>query len=138
MSAASFAAYRARLVEDSLSTASPAKLLTMLYDRLVLDLDRAKAAQEAGDRAAAGEQLKHAQDIVLELRSSLRLDVWDGAAGLSALYTYLWTELVKANVTCDPALTQSCRDLVEPLRQAWHEAAALVAAGRGGAVAAHA
>ena len=53
------------------STASPARLLVMLYDRLVLDLQR---AVEHGDRAEfldAGRQLMHAQEIVLELQGSL-------------------------------------------------------------------
>ncbi len=121
------AAARARFVDDSLATASPAVLLTRLYDRLVLDLARAEQAQRAGDRATASTQLLHAQDIVAELLSSLDADAWDGGPGLAAIYGFLLTELVDANVTSDADRTASCRSLVEPLRDAWHDAARLAA-----------
>ena len=61
----------------------------MLYDRLVRDLVTAEQATRAGQFAVTTSELVHAQAIVLELRTSLDLDVWDGAAGLAALYTYL-------------------------------------------------
>lgn len=114
---------RARYAADSLATASPARLLVMLYDRLVRDLVTAEEAVRGRDLAAASEQLLHAQAIVLELRTNLDLDVWDGARGLADLYTYLHGELVTANVTKDADRTARCRRLVEPLRDAWREAA---------------
>lgn len=123
-----YATVRNRYLDDTVATASPAKLLTMLYDRLVLDLERAETAQRAGDRAAAGPHLLHAQDIVSELAATLDVDAWQGARGLMSVYTYLLTELVGANVSCDPARTAACKGLVAPLRDAWHEAAAQLAA----------
>lgn len=117
------AAARARFVDDSLATASPAVLLTRLYDRLVLDLARAEQAQRTGDRAIANAQLQHAQDVVAELLSSLDVTAWDGGPGLAALYGFLLTEMVGANVGSDADRTAGCRALVEPLRDAWHEAA---------------
>jgi flagellar protein FliS len=123
MSPATYAAQRSRFVDNSITTASPARLLIMLYDRLILDLVRAETAQESGDRAAASRQLLHAQEIVLELVSSLRTDEWEGAAGLAAIYGFLHTELVQANVTADPERTRQCRLLVEPLAEAWRAAA---------------
>lgn len=113
-----------RYRREAVSTASPAKLLTMLYDRLVLDLDRAAVALEADDRAGAHAQLTHAQDIVHALRDNLDVAAWDGGPGLLSLYDYLLTELVGANVARDAARVTACRDLVIPLREAWHEAAA--------------
>ncbi|MFC4062438.1 flagellar export chaperone FliS [Planomonospora corallina] len=125
---------RARYLADSVSTASPGKLLVMLYDRLVLDLVKGEEALGRGDRETASAQLQHAQDIIIELRSSLRMDVWDGAAGLSELYGFLLTQLIQANVRADAAQVASCRALVEPLRDAWRtavtEAGAVGAAAR--------
>jgi flagellar protein FliS len=118
------AALLAKFRRESLSTASPAQLLTMLYDRLLLDLDRAVAALESGDRALANEQLGHAQQIVHELRCSLDVAAWDGAPQLLDIYNYLYTELVSANLAHDPARVTACRALVAPLRDAWHQAAA--------------
>jgi flagellar secretion chaperone FliS len=124
----STASLRARYLGDTVTTASPQQLLVMLYDRLALDLDRARTALEAGNRAAAGEQLSHAQDIVLELRSSLQVDAWEGGPRLASLYSWLLTELVQANVKADRNRVASCLAVVEPLRDAWRQAAASLAA----------
>ena len=119
---------RARYITDAIHTASPAKLLMMLFDRLVLDLARGEQAMIDGNRPEANTNLLHAQDIVTELHVSLNLDVWDGAAGLAALYAFVETELVNANVRGDAAKVKAIRDLMEPLRDTWREAAMAVAA----------
>jgi len=109
-------------------SASPAQLLTMLYDRLLLDLARAEAAQNAENWPVASEQLLHAQAIIAELQSSLKVDEWDGGPGLFALYTYINTSIIKSNVNRNVFLTTECIGLIEPLRQAWVDAADLLAA----------
>ena len=113
-----------RYLADSLSTASPATLLVMLYDRLVLDLQRAEQAQRDGDRETAHLNLVHAQDIVRELLSSLEVEKWEGGPGLRSLYTWLLQELAVANVSGDAERTAACRtSTVEPLAEAWRQAA---------------
>jgi flagellar protein FliS len=113
---------RTRYLAESVATASPGQLLVMLYDRLVVDLTQAEDALRARDNATASARLMHAQDIVSELRGSLDLTVWDGAAGLAQLYGYLFTRLIKANVSSDADVVAECRGIVEPLRDAWREA----------------
>ena len=120
---------RDRYLQDSINTASPAKLLVLLYDRLVLDLHHAEEAMRGGDRDAGSEAVLHAQEIVLELRTTLEVDSWAGAAGLAALYGFVLTELIGANVNQDAERVAACRTLIEPLRDAWREAAAAAAAG---------
>jgi flagellar protein FliS len=122
------AALRARYMGDTVQTASPARLLVMLYDRLALDLERAEVAIRAKDRAEASSQLLHAQDIIVELRSSLDESAWEGGPGLAALYGWLLTELIAANVEQSAAKVATCREVVEPLRSAWTEAAAATVA----------
>jgi flagellar protein FliS len=122
---------RQRYITDSVSTASPVKLLMMLFDRLVLDLDRGEQALLAGDRPEANTHLKHAQDIVTELHVTLDMDAWDGAAGLASLYAFVETELIFANVRGDAARVHGVRGLMEPLRDTWREAAAVAAAAEG-------
>ena len=117
-------ALRDRYLADSVNTASPGKLLVMLYDRLVRDLAQGEEALRAGERELAGERITHAQEIVLELRTTLDLDAWDGAAGLANVYGWLITELIGANIARDADRVAACRGLVEPLRDAWREAAA--------------
>ena len=115
-------------VGSMVSTASPARLLVMLYDRLVLDLQRAAEQQDAGEHLAASENLMHAQDIVLELQSSLDLTVWTGAAQLSSIYGFVHKQLVMANVRRDVTVTRECLTLVQPLADTWREAALAAAA----------
>ena len=120
---------RDRYLQDSINTASPGKLLVMLYDRLVLDLAKAEEALLSEEREKANDLLNHAQEIVLELRVSLDVEAWSGAPGLASLYGYLLTELIGANIARDADRVAGCRTLVEPLRDAWREAAALAVAG---------
>jgi flagellar protein FliS len=120
----SAAALRNRYLGDAVTTASPQRLLVMLYDRLALDLERAETALTDGRREEANEQLQHAQEIVLELQSSLRVESWDGGPRLASLYAWLHAELVRANVRQNARVVADCRKIVEPLRDAWREAAA--------------
>jgi len=120
---------RAAYQNNSVHTASPQKLLVMLYDRLVLDLTRAEEAARRGDHHEASSQLQHAQDIVVELRSTLRIELWDGGERLAAIYDYLQVSMVKANVSRDPDLTATCQALVTPLAEAWRQAALSVSSG---------
>ena len=117
------AAARSLYNRDSVLNASPARLLVMLYDRMLLDLQRAETAQVTEDWSTASAQLMHAQEIVGELMSSLRPDTWDGGPGLLAIYTYVYQAMVRANTGRDVAKTRECIHLLEPLRLAWHEAA---------------
>lgn len=114
---------RAAYMDASVATASPARLLVMLYERLVLDVRKGLAAQQQGDHQEAHNQLLHAQDIVLELRASLDVDAWEGGPGLASIYDFLHVQLIRANIQRDPVTTQSCLLLVEDLCATWREAA---------------
>lgn len=110
----------------TIQTASPAQLLVMLCERLVVDVERAADALRRGEPSEAHAPLLHAQDIVLELNSSLKTDAWDGAAGLASLYDYLYSQLIKANVSKDLATAEDSLALVGTLRDTWREAALAV------------
>ena len=125
----STASLRARYMGDTVATASPHQLLVMLYDRLALDLERAESALEEGNREAAREPLMHAQEIIINLRASLKVEVWDGGPRLAALYAWLLTELIQANLKGDIRRVRDSRKVVEPLRDAWRQAATSLAAG---------
>ena len=115
-------------LQDSVGTASPGRLLVMLYDRLVADLFQGEEALRGGDRELSADRITHAQEIILELRTTLDVEAWSGAPGLASLYGFLLTELIQANIKRDADKVASCRALVEPLRDAWREAASLAAA----------
>jgi flagellar protein FliS len=120
------AAVRNAYSSDTVVT-TPERLITMLYDRLCRDLVGAEAALERRDRTQAHDLLVHAQEIVFELLSALDVDAWEGAAQLGTLYTWMLRQLVEANTEQDPAKVHHVRSLVEPLAEAWHQAANAVA-----------
>jgi flagellar protein FliS len=110
-------------LESTVQTASPARLLVMLCERLVLDCQRGTDALESGDHSVAHLQLLHAQDIVAELHSTLRTDAWDGAEDLGRLYGHLQVSLVQANVRHDAELARHCLEIATQLADTWREAA---------------
>ena len=117
---------------DTVLTASPQRLLMMLYDRLVLDLERGEVAIARRDPNEAHERLTNAQAIVVELRSVLDLEVWPEGAGLAAVYDYLVKLLIDANVYKDAARVAEARMLVAPLHDAWRQAAGISVDNRAG------
>lgn len=114
---------KARYASDDTATASPARLLTMLYDRLVVDLTSAEAAMLIKDYQAIGYRIGHAQEILLELHNTLDTSVWPQGEALAQLYLWMITQLSEARLKLDHVLVGQVRKLVEPLRQAWHTAA---------------
>lgn len=119
----STSAQREQFLQDSVMSASPARLVTMLYDRMVLDLDRATKSIQSGQMGEASSQLQHAQDIVSELLGTLDIRQWEGGKTLQGLYLHLFSALIAANGSKDLADIKECRDIIDPLRMAWHEAA---------------
>ncbi len=116
------ASARQKFVNDGVGNTPPERLLVMLYDRLLRDLDDAVLAITQADVGAAHEALSHAQDIVAELHSALDRDAWDGAEAMSGLYIWLGELLAQANVKKSTALVDEARSLVQPMRDTWDEA----------------
>ena len=117
---------RSRYAREAVTTASPARLVTMLYDRLVRDLDDAELAiSQADPQAAHAHAAPRPGHRAGALRRASTCRSWDGGPGLQSLYTWLLERLVAANSAKDAAMVAECREVVEPLREAWHEAANL-------------
>ncbi|RNL61377.1 flagellar export chaperone FliS [Nocardioides marmoriginsengisoli] len=114
---------RATYLDASIATASPTRLLVMLYERLVLDVQRALDAQRNQNIGETHRQLTHAQDIVMELHSSLRPEGFKGGRELGSLYGYLHRQLVLANVRKDADLIAECLQIVTELCDTWRQAA---------------
>lgn len=110
-------------VDNSVATASPERLLVMLCDRLVLDVQRGVTALRGGAPVEAHSQLIHAQEVVTHLRSTLRVEGWDGGPGLASLYDWLHAQLVQANIRKDAGIAEGCLTLAQDLATTWREAA---------------
>jgi flagellar protein FliS len=122
MAVTTTAMLRRRYGSDAVATASPARLVVMLYDRLLKDLHAASTALAARDIEGSHHALLHAQEIVAELSSALDLTQWPEGESLAALYQFLGDQLIHANVHKDADAVASCVEIVEPLRDAWSQA----------------
>jgi flagellar protein FliS len=129
----SYGLAQARYASDAAATVSPARLLTMLYDRLVTDLGVAHEAMLRGDWAASGTRISNACEILLELHGTLDVAAWPEGEGLAQLYLWIVAELMQARLRQAPQRVADCRDLVVPLRDAWREAGQRLAADPGAA-----
>lgn len=115
---------RLRYLADAVSTATPAQRIVMLYDRMGLDIERAASA---GEPHLASPHIRHAQQIVAELMSSLDASTWSGADNLAALYGFVLTELIATNADPDPVRLRAVGAIVSDLRQSWFDAAQILA-----------
>lgn len=109
--------YRRTKVE----TLTPGKLLLMLYDGALNNIAQAREAIAARDVARAHQHITKAQDIILELMSTLNMD-YGISESLYQLYEYLHRKLVESNIKKDPEALDEVAALLNDLRQAWDEA----------------
>lgn len=108
-------------VETGVATASPHKLILMLFDGAILSIATAAAAMDGKDIPAKGQAVSKAIDIILNgLKASL-----DAKAGgeladrLAALYDYMGERLLHANLHNSRAALDEVSGLLHTLREAW-------------------
>lgn len=111
-----------------IETATPERLLVMLYDSALKYLNFALLAIEKKEREDIHRNLLKVQAILLELMSVLNLEVGGEMANqLYALYDYMYRQLIAANTQQEEAPIREVIELLTPLRSAWQEAADTVA-----------
>ncbi len=93
----------------------------MLYDRLIVAIDRSTVALESPSTYfIAHDELIRAQRIVDELRFALDLEAGQEiAANLLSLYEYSHELLVRANTSKDSSSLGTVRTIFVELRDAW-------------------
>ena len=113
-----YRAYR----ETQIKTASQGKLIVMLYDEAIRQVDAAIACMERDDSALEpiSNALIKAQDLVTELMVSLDFERGgDIAQGLFSLYMYFNQQLVDANIKKEPQPLREVLRMLTELRTAW-------------------
>jgi flagellar protein FliS len=107
-------------LKTKILTASPEELRMMLYDGAIRFSRQGKEALEKQDWEAAYNGLVRAQKIVLELSTSLKHDAAPELCDkLSALYTYIYRQLVEATMERKAELVDEAIELLEYERETW-------------------
>jgi flagellar secretion chaperone FliS len=113
--------YAALEVETGVASASPQRLIVMLYEGALKSVFAAKTAMLCRDLAGKGEALSKAISIIDQgLSPALNLEGGGEIAhNLMALYEYISMRLLHANVKNDIASLDEAARLLADLKSAW-------------------
>jgi flagellar protein FliS len=109
-------AYRASAV----LTASPERLVVMLYDGACRFLGQAAVAMRAGDVPTYHNRLRRAEAIIAHLQNTLDLEQGEIAGNLLAIYLFCRRHLNEARTTRDARKIDEVRRLLSQLRESWN------------------
>ncbi len=114
-------AYSTTSVQTDVLSASPHKLILMLFDGAILALSRSKFAIENKILEEKIKQIAKAIDIIsLGLKASLDTSIGgELASRLDALYDYMCARIVFSNATNTTAPIDEVLFLLKDLREAW-------------------
>ncbi len=109
-----------RYKKTDIATASPEKLVVMLYDGAITALENAlKSIDKKHSEEQAHNSIVKAQDIIFELSACLNFDAGEIAEKLAAIYTYMGKRLSEANISKDKKPIQEVIAHLKDLRSAW-------------------
>lgn len=119
------AAYRKIGLETQLESASPHKLVVMLFDGALIALANAQRFMENKEIADKGKAISKAIDIIANgLQASLNLEHGGSIAlQLESLYEYMGQRLLHANLRNDLAALKEVSALLQELKSAWEQLA---------------
>ncbi|CAA7603181.1 Flagellar protein FliS [Acididesulfobacillus acetoxydans] len=116
-----------------MNTATPERLLVMLYDGLLRFMSEAGLALKDRQYEQAHRALIRAQEIVLELRSTLKREIAPELAdSLHSLYTFFYEKLIEANRTKTLQPLAEITGMVTELRNSFQQAEQKVLAAKEG------
>jgi flagellar protein FliS len=109
---------------QELMTASPARLVVMLYDRAIQSLNDAIKAIEQGDVERRWKANRNANEIITHLAMTLNFEQGGQIAlNLNDLYRFMLRTLVNVDVRNDPQAAREVIKLIKPLRDSWDQLA---------------
>lgn len=109
---------------QSVMTASPAQMVAMLLDRCIASLNEAGRAIEAGDIQRRATANRRAREILMHMASTLDFERGgEIARNLGNLYSYAQRRLADVDFRNNGQAANEVAELLEPIRQSWHELA---------------
>jgi len=104
----------------AVESASPAGLVILLYDRLVVDLQQAIASMRSGSIESRCLHLKHGFQVLQQLQSMLNMEQGGAAAqSLCDFHNYAQAQMLQAQIRQSAEMLEQLIALVLQVRQAW-------------------
>lgn len=110
-----------KFMQRSVTTMTPAELLLALYDKSIVELNRAIIFIEDKDMAKAHNSIRRVSDIVDALDGSLKVK-YEITDYLAALYQYFREQLLEANTKKSIDIIRDLIPFFEELRETFAEA----------------
>lgn len=107
--------------QNTVFTATPEELTLMLYDGAIKFINKGKIAIQAGETQKAHEAIIRAQDIIIELLSSLDMK-YEISKNLKDIYDFMMSRLIDANISKNSEPLDEVLGLMTELRDTWKEA----------------
>lgn len=109
--------------KTQLETASPEKILIMLYNGAINFLKKAQVAFAESNKIEAHNNIMAAERIITEFMTTLDMELGgEMAKNLFALYDYLYNRLVEANMKNKPEILEEVINHLIKLRDTWNKA----------------
>lgn len=106
--------------QNSVNTASPARLTLMLYDGAVKFCNIALEGIEENDISKANTNIIKAEKIIVELRATLDMK-YPVASEFDKVYDYIYRRLVEANMRKDKDILNEALKHIKTMRDTWKE-----------------
>ena len=114
--------YRRAGVISEVETASPHRLVQILMEKALENLNLAVARFAANQLIERRKSVSDAVAFIDALRQALTpTDESAVAANLEALYSYMIERLLASNISNDPAGIQHSAEMMEMIKSAWDE-----------------
>ena len=118
-----YAAAKLAYTEATVMTATPERLVVMLYDGAIRFLHQAAAALRDGRHVQSRDRLHKAQAVIEELNRALDVRHGEIAYGLRSIYSFCLRHLIDSTAASDPAGYEKVAELLAELRESWQEIA---------------
>lgn len=119
--------YLKQYQKSQVETATPERILIMLYDGAIQFLNIAKLELNANTVPLNVQKIHNnimgAQKIVTEFQNTLNMDIGgEVAKNLYDLYDYLYNRLIEANMKKDVSIIEEVLGHLKELRDTWQQA----------------
>lgn len=106
--------------QNTVFTATPEELTLMLYDGGIKFMNIARYNIENNEVEKAHSSLIRAQDIIIELKSTLNKD-YEISTNLDRLYDFIMDRLIDANISKKKEPIEEALEILTELRDTWKE-----------------
>jgi flagellar protein FliS len=114
-----YSSARRAYAESTILTASPERLVVMLYDGAIRSLRQSADAMRKGDRERARNRMRSGEAIIDELNRALDMGQGQIPSQLRAIYLFSKRLLIQANLETDASTIDTVVRLLSDLREAW-------------------